>query len=613
MKNYHLLICLIISCLIYSCDKDTQGSSITPEETSNHSPSEFAQNFGVEISRDFLGKVVDKNNLPIEGVTITIKSETATTDANGIFILKNASVNENFAYIKAFKTGYIHGSRALVPTNGLNKVNIMLLDEQTTGTTSNGNQETITTPTGASVTLNGGYIDENGDTYPGAVNVIMHHLSTDDLFLEDKMPGMLYASNSQNEERMLQTYGMLAVELRGENGEELNLAADSPAEIRIPLPSNITDSAPSSIPLWYFDEQLGYWIEEGEAILMENEYVGTVSHFSFWNCDVEQQMALLNIVVVNENNIPLPNIKVQLFLNDNNGYPIATRSGISNEIGLISGYVPLNQTLTISAFDLSCSTNAIFDTTLGAITEDINYTLVLPISTNDEFSMETVSGEFLTCDNLPITNGYVNLSHEGIIYTVLVSNGDFEISFLNCSTNSDQFQIQGVDLENNKISEYLDHTLTQPITDVGSFTSCANGSYMTFTLNGTETFEFHEVDCWAGQDAVQYFVPEHTFLLIASGPECNYFSLYGQNFSSTNYVPTVGTYSTYSSENTGGNFSIGEPCVNMGSYDEHYITYNVTQFGEPGEIIEIYFSGTVSSTEGTNQSIEGYIHVIRTQ
>ena len=47
-----------------------------------------------------------------------------------------------------------------------------------------------------------------------------------------------------------------------------------------------TGIAPETINLWYFDEENGYWKEEGQAIKDGNKYVAEVTHFTWWNCDI---------------------------------------------------------------------------------------------------------------------------------------------------------------------------------------------------------------------------------------------------------------------------------------------------------------------------------------
>ena len=51
------------------------------------------------------------------------------------------------------------------------------------------------------------------------------------------------------------------------------------------IPADQLSSAPAQIPLWYFDEEKGVWQEEGFAKREGNKYVGTVTHFTDWNCD----------------------------------------------------------------------------------------------------------------------------------------------------------------------------------------------------------------------------------------------------------------------------------------------------------------------------------------
>ena len=97
-----------------------------------------------------------------------------------------------------------------------------------------------------------------------------------------KMPGSNYAENANGESGVAQMYGVVAAELYGSSGEALQLESGKPATISYTVPSNLLGSAPSTVSMFYFDEENGYWIEEGTATLNNGVYSGEVSHFSFW-------------------------------------------------------------------------------------------------------------------------------------------------------------------------------------------------------------------------------------------------------------------------------------------------------------------------------------------
>jgi len=82
------------------------------------------------------------------------------------------------------------------------------------------------------------------------------------------------------------SYGALTVNFSDASGNALNLAPGEIATVRIPVASK-GGTAPATIPLFYFDEALGVWVEEGSATLSADKkyYEGTVAHFTTWNAD----------------------------------------------------------------------------------------------------------------------------------------------------------------------------------------------------------------------------------------------------------------------------------------------------------------------------------------
>ena len=64
-------------------------------------------------------------------------------------------------------------------------------------------------------------------------------------------------------------------------GQKLNLKEGHTAEIVVQIDDSQLATAPNTITLWHFDEEKGYWKEDGVATKVGNKYVGEVSHFSW--------------------------------------------------------------------------------------------------------------------------------------------------------------------------------------------------------------------------------------------------------------------------------------------------------------------------------------------
>src|SRR5205814_609485 len=98
---------------------------------------------------------------------------------------------------------------------------------------------------------------------------------------------------------------------------------------------------------WYFDETSGLWKEQGTATKMGANYVGDVSHFSFWNCDYASSFINLDITVLDSSGNPIPNLWLKVTPVDSTLWP---RWGTTNAAGFVSGLVPDNQQLLIQIF-----------------------------------------------------------------------------------------------------------------------------------------------------------------------------------------------------------------------------------------------------------------------
>jgi hypothetical protein len=565
-------------------------------------PETFSEYFGNEISRDFVGTITNRNNTPIAGVTIIINDQSTQTDYNGVFIIKNASVNERFAYVKAEKTGYLHGSRSLVPVIGTNRVSIMLLEANVIGTVNSDSFDTVTLPNGSSVNFDGNFIKEDGSPYVGSVSVIMHHLDPTDQNMPLQMPGMLYAQNEYGAERMLHTLGMLAIELVGDNGEDLNLAQGSVSEIKVPVDISLIGNAPTTIPLWYFDEINGYWKEDGQATLQDNMYVGTVTHFSFWNCDIPTEAITLCVKITDEDGKELNGLHTSI-----SSINFGTTYGYTNINGEVCGFVPINENLQINIYGSGiCSDSGIYNETIGPFITDSNISVILP---NISSAIETITGSFNTCDGEPVTDGYVQLTYDNQTYTDMIIDSDFEFNLIRCN-DENTFRINGRDLVNAQRTGSIDYTFTSPLTNVGTLDACNSANeFIEYNKDGTEWFSVDNTEY-----ITTYLNPNpnggvalfqiNGFIIDGNGGGGS-FVFYGR-LNEENYIGTYDVMDFNNPNDTG--FYLDYMSM---SPNNNNIIYNVTSFGEVGDYVDINFSGDYLDYDGNPHTISGIIHVLR--
>ncbi|MFT5719473.1 MAG: hypothetical protein ACI9T7_003688, partial [Oleiphilaceae bacterium] len=120
------------------------------------------------------------------------------------------------------------------------------------------------------------------------------------------MPGDYVAVDEESgETAQIQSFGAVNIEFSDASGNPLQLQQGQSATISIPLAGSINSSnAPQTMPLYYFDESLGYWVEDGEATLLSTPagyvYQGQVSHFTTWNADMVYETINLIGCVINE-------------------------------------------------------------------------------------------------------------------------------------------------------------------------------------------------------------------------------------------------------------------------------------------------------------------------
>ena len=256
-------------------------------------------------SGNVLGTVKSSWGSGISGVTVSIGNLSTETNGQGWFSIPEVAPGTR-VIVKYDLDGYASTSKVIDVTVGqATFVEAVMVTVGTTTTISSGGG-TVNANGGATVTF-GSNAFSNG----GSATVEATYFDPTTPYFVDAFPGD-FTGVQNGTEGTLESFGFIDVNLTDANGNSINLASGQTAEIRIPIPYSYQSTAPSSIPLWYFDESAGIWRAEGTATNTGTEFVGTVTHFTSWNCDRYYDISYLSGRVVDVDGNPIYNAYVTI-------------------------------------------------------------------------------------------------------------------------------------------------------------------------------------------------------------------------------------------------------------------------------------------------------------
>lgn len=233
------------------------------------------------------GQVVSAaNNAPVAGATVTTSAGTTTTTNTGDFTVPAPANDRAVVHVEA--NGFAEAFPVIRVVSGqTTTIGVKLLPVGATVTVNVATGGTVTVPNStAQVDLPAnGLVPANGGAAAGAVNVSLTPINP--AVDPNLMPGD-FTGVSAGGTTPIESFGAIVVDIRDNAGTRYNLTAGNTSTIRIPLGTQ-NPNPPATIPLWYFDETTGLWVEEGSATLQgtapDQYYEGTVTHFSAWNAD----------------------------------------------------------------------------------------------------------------------------------------------------------------------------------------------------------------------------------------------------------------------------------------------------------------------------------------
>lgn len=476
MRKYSCFLFMLALTLISIQCKRTQDDINSPTPVAPATPSD-------PITATLQGTVFDETGSPAANVTIRVGNTTVVTTNKGYFRILEAPLDKKMALVTAEKNGYFKAFRSFAATSGANHVEIKLIKKVSAGTIAAASGGSVTLSNGSKVELPANAVVKKGTTtaYTGDITVYASYINPVANDITQTMPGSLMADDKNGSRVTLESYGMMAVELVAANGDALQIATGKTSKLTVAIPSGLQATAPASMPLWFIDETTGIWKEEGSCSKVGNNYVGEVSHFSFWNCD-----------------IPFPAVEFKARLTDASGNPwrhvtviinqvgtATTRGAITDSLGQVCGMVPKNVPLRLAVLN-ACS-QSIYTQDLGSFTGN---KMIDPLVVSiPPVNVLTFEGAILNCAGQATTAGSARIEYGNRIWFVSTgASGQFKLIVPDCQ-RWPNFTITAQDIAGLQAGP----AVTLPIAansnnaNAGALTACGTSmiQYINYTIDDT--------------------------------------------------------------------------------------------------------------------------------
>ncbi len=416
IKRIFFSLTAFVLILSVGCQKDTD---------------EFIKsNNSTSITSNIFGIVLDENNSPISEVEVTFAGMTTYSDDYGIYRFKGVPIDSRHNFLTINKDGYFETARTFrsSKSTSITLKTILAKEEFLHSFPSSSGGRVIADQVVIDFPSNGFVIHQSSTPYNGNVNVAVKYLNPLEEDLINRMPGDLTGVNNNDLISTLQSFGMVAVEMKSDNGEKLQLAKGHEAIMTVRIPNQILEFANSSIPMWHFDMNTGLWVEESVAELLGSEYQAKVAHFSWWNYDESLPSIVLNGRILDQNGKPIPDIHV--WISETGKY--LGGHGDTHQDGTFSGQAPKDLVLDLKVYGLGeCFdySTPIFITQIGPFSQDTDIGDITVFIPQDEIM--SVTGTFLDCNDQLITNGFASIDNR---FYFDIIDGTLDVSIPVCNT-----------------------------------------------------------------------------------------------------------------------------------------------------------------------------------
>lgn len=396
------LFCLVV--MFNACHEDMVEEVVITDEYTPYRVYEI----------DIIGLISDQDGNPLVDAQIIFDGQAKNTNELGYFSFSNVNANNQNSLLTISAEGFISAHRLItvLSPNSIN-LNVVLIPSPDAYSFDADSGKEVIVSDDARITFFPKGITSQNQSYSGEVFIRTYHLAKDNEDLFKTLPGDLIGIDAEQELQILDTYGMLYVTMEDEQGNELQPDPLLKALLSIDIPDEFVSSAPSQIPLWFFDEMKGVWVEDGVAQRNGNTYEGTVSHFSWWNIDIPYGR-LVTVCLQAEDISTGTILRNQDILFSSDGVLFGTLR--TNKAGKLCLNLPSEVEITLQ-LALNCEHNS--GTVIGPF--DTNQDNVVIQLGADEAETINISGIIKDCNGQGLTDGLSSISRDGNRSTITIN------------------------------------------------------------------------------------------------------------------------------------------------------------------------------------------------
>jgi hypothetical protein len=231
----------------------------------------------------FSGTVLDAGGAVLAGASVGINGHTTTTNQQGYFFIQlpqestqyvlNISKDDYALFSKILGGDFVGATFSLVKSQTVTVDPTHDIDVTQSFRGQNRAGAEVQIPSNS-------LVNAQGTPPSGSLSISISTIDLHDPI--GRLPGNFGGSNASGQAVRLSSYGGVDVQIRDSAGNAYNLAPGKTATLSIPVDPAAAQAKtpPPSLPLWFYNQQTGLWVQEGSAGLAAGSYKGTVNHFS---------------------------------------------------------------------------------------------------------------------------------------------------------------------------------------------------------------------------------------------------------------------------------------------------------------------------------------------